>query len=299
MKIAYLILAHRNPNLIAKVVDVLSCDESAFFVHIDKKTELAPFLHAKATNVFFCEERIPVYWAEYSMVEATIMLIKMAIAHKSRYDYFVLLSGSDYPLRNKNYIHRYIDERRGAEFISLAKIPNAEAGVPLSKINTFTVPSNKRILRFAAKALGIIGFAQRDYRKHLRGMDAYGGSTWWTLSRDACEYILDFIRKNEYFCNFFSRTLTSDEMFFHTILANSHFKSKIQRSLMYDDWAAGPLHPDLINECHIDLFASQNQVTIDDAFGPGELLFARKFSDDSISTTDEIDQIIRSKDNAV
>ena len=255
MKIAYLILAHRNPRLIGKMIGALSCENSAFFVHIDKKSNIRDFLLAGAHNVFFSDERIPVYWAEYSIVEATLILLRQALNDANNYEYFVLLSGSDYPLRSKEYINNYLDERRGGEFISMAKVPSAEAGVPLSKVNTFSIPSDRPILRFIVKGCAKIGLARRDYRKYLGILHPYGGSQWWTLSRNACQYILDFVQENEAFCKFFARTLTSDETFFHTILGNSLFRPNIQRSLMYDDWSAGPLHPDMINDKQLEFLS--------------------------------------------
>ena len=80
MKIAYLILAHRNPRLIARTIEALSCEDLAFFVHIDKKSNLDEFLFIKAKNLLFTEQRIPVDWAEYSMVEAILILIQQALA---------------------------------------------------------------------------------------------------------------------------------------------------------------------------------------------------------------------------
>jgi hypothetical protein len=60
MKIAYLILAHRNPKLIKKAVECLSCEDS-FFIHIDAKVAINQFDSIRGKNVFFTDERIAVY----------------------------------------------------------------------------------------------------------------------------------------------------------------------------------------------------------------------------------------------
>jgi hypothetical protein len=296
MKIAHLILAHKNPRLIATTIKALSCGNSAFFVHIDKKSNLDEFLFLEAENVFFTEERIPVYWGEYSMVEAILILIEQALAASKKYEYCILLSGSDYPLRSKEYISRFLDQQRGTEFISLATIPNADAGLSLSKINTIGIPSDQLGLRLLVKACAKLGLAQRDYRKHLPNLQPCGGSTWWALTRSACQYILDFRKDNKFICEYFAKTLTSDETFFHTILGNSSFRRNIRRGLMYEDWSNGPLHPAMLNSSHLDFFEAHQEVTIDDAFGPGELLFARKFSDQTLHFLDRLDDIIKAKD---
>jgi hypothetical protein len=246
--------------------------------------------------VLFTEQRIPVYWAEHSVVEAILILIHQALAESKQCEYFILLSGSDYPIRSKQYISRFLDRRRGTEFISLALLPNVEAGLPLSKINTISFPSDQPALRLLAKASAKLGLAQRDYRKYLPKLHPYGGTTWWALTRSACQYIVDFTKNNTFVCEYFAKTPTSDETFVHTILGNSLFKQSIHRCLMYEDWSDGPLHPAMLNGSHLDFFETHQQVMMDDAFGPGEVLFARKFSDQTLDYLNRLDDIIRAKD---
>ncbi len=120
----------------------------------------------------------------------------------------------------------------------------------------------------------------RDHTKHLPNLIPYGGSTWWALSRDAVAYILQFVQDRPRVVNFFKNTLIPDEAFFQTILGNSPFKPRITGNLTYTDWTAGGSSPSIISEKHLELFASPS-FSADDSFGPREVLFARKFPDDS------------------
>jgi len=230
------------------------------------------------------------------MVEAILALIEQALCASEKYDHCVLLSGSDYPLRSKEYLHSFFDRNSDTQFISIAKVPSAEAGISLSKIDTLSVPSNRPILKFAAKACARLGLARRNHRKHLGTVQPYGGSTWWALTRDACQYILDFVKENPSICRYFKYTYTSDETFFHTILGNSVFAPRIRRSLMYDDWSAGAPHPEMISDKHVAFFEAHENVGLNDAFGPGELLFARKFSDESAKLVARINKMMTLKD---
>jgi hypothetical protein len=49
------------------------------------------------------------------------------------------------------------------------------------------------------------------------------GSAYWCLTRDAVEYILNFVHteKGHEYRKYYRRTFASDEQFFHTIVANS------------------------------------------------------------------------------
>ena len=298
MKIAYLILAHENPRLLERTIRALSCRWCAFFVHIDRKSDLDDFRLADVEAVYLSNERIEVYWAEYSMVEAILLLLLQALECPTRYDYFVLLSGSDYPIKPNEYIQRYIATRAGTQFVSMARIPNGAAGLPLSKITALSFSRRRHLLYSAARALTRLGLNNRDYTKALDGLEPYGGSTWWALSRDAARYVVTFAQSNPRVCRFFAHSETPDETFFHTILGNSPYAKPLHRSLTYDDWSHGGLHPAPVTERHIAAFRSEGKATLSDAFGPGEMLFARKFSDHRLDLVESVDEMIKQTEYA-
>jgi hypothetical protein len=296
MKTAYLVFAYKNPKLLKRVIGTLSSEDCAFFIHIDQKSNIEEFSEVRGENVFFSEKRIPVYWAEFSGVQAILLLLRMALESPQHYDYFVLLSGSEYPLRSAKYIGTFLEENRGMEFMSIVKMPNEAAGKPISRINTVRIQSNRPVRRFAFRALAKLGLAQRDYRKYLGSLKAYSGCTWWALTKEACQYILEFTQQNPYIGEYFQATFAPEEMFFHTILGNSSFGSRTRRNLVYEDWSARGGHPAMINDKHLAFFEAQEKVCLDDAYGFGEVLFARKFSDDSLNLVERVDEMIRRKE---
>ncbi|MGC1871369.1 MAG: beta-1,6-N-acetylglucosaminyltransferase [Acidobacteriaceae bacterium] len=292
MKIAYLIFAYKNPQLIAREIQVLSSADSAFFIHVDSKSDLRDFAAIKGDNVFFTEQRISVYWAEFSGVRAILLLIQQALESSGGYEYLVLLSGSEYPLRSRSYIERYLEANNGSEFIRMVKVP--APGKPLSAFTTLRYESGKPIRRLMCRALAKIGMAQRDYRRYLGEMEPYSGCTWWALTRSACEYIIEFSHHNPQVAKFFKDVSTPEEAFFHTILGNSQFRSRIRGNLVYEDWSARGSRPEMITEKHIAFFESQERV-FDLSEGPCELLFARKFSDQNLGLLRRIDRMVAQK----
>jgi hypothetical protein len=273
---------------------MLSSKDCAFFIHIDKKSCIQDFSIIAQDNTFISDKRIPVYWGEFSQVEATIGLIRDALSYPKKFDYFILLQGSDYPLRNSIYIQQFLETHYGSEFISAVQMPSP--GFPLSKVNGVRYPSDKPFRRFASRALSKVALGQRDYKKFLGHLEPYAGDACWALSREACDYILSFAGENPHYERYFRNTFTSDEVFFHTILGNSQFRTKMRRSIHFRDWPANQRnHPAMLNEEHVKFFESQEKIVIDDEWGVGELLFARKFSDDSLGLIDRIDKMIERK----
>lgn len=291
MKIAYLMLVHSNPQLQKRAIEMLSSEGCSLFIHVDSKSDIRHFSGIRGEHVTFAEPRIPVYWGEFSQVQATMLLVRQALNCSVSYDYFVLLQGADYPLRSSRYIRSFFAENRGLEFLSMVKMP--APGYPLSKINKLRYPSEKPLSQFAARVLGKLGLAQRDYRKHLGGLQPYAGDACWALSREACRYVVEFAAQNPNVEQYFQNTSSSDEMFFHTILGNSPFRPRARRTLLYRDYPPTLSHPALLTEKHVQLFESQERVWVEDEWGSGEVLFARKFSDQTLNLIDRIDEMIR------
>lgn len=287
MKIAYLILADNNPNHFKRLIRALDSSDSACFVHVDRKSNLDDFLMPEAANLHFCEDRIAIYWEEYSVVEATLRLMCDAINAQEQYDYCVLLSGNDYPLRSVRYIQHFFEMHRGMEFINAYSMTDGDKGKPLSRLTRYVPRSDQIHDPELLKQLNNQSMsANRDYKHALGDLQPYSGSAWWALTREACKYILDFVDKERSIVAFFENTLNPDEMFFQTLLANSRLRDKIRGTLTYADWSAGGKYPAVISDKHLAVFAK-------DTFGK---LFARKFPDDSEKLVAGITEMTAGKD---
>jgi hypothetical protein len=303
IKIAYLVFAYKNPQLLKRVLSRLSTDHCAFFVHIDQKIDITQFSCIRGENVFFCEKRVLVHWGEFSGVRAVLLLLEQALSRPAKYDYFVLLSGSEYPLRSAKYIHRFLESNRGLEFISILKMPSP--GKPMSRISTRRLESDTPVRRFVWRVLAKVGLANRDYGRYCGTLVPYSGITWWALSRAACEYVVQFTNNNPHVARFFRDTFAPEESFIHTILGNSPLRDRICGNFLFEDWTppGGDPHrcvrgqlPQYLTGDHIASFEAQERVGLEDCYGCREALFARKFSDDTLDLLDQLDAMIARKE---
>jgi hypothetical protein len=173
MKVAYLILAHNTPRHLSRLVAALTSESSGFFIHVDRKSNEDDFRSAEGPGVHFAEERVAVYWGDFSQVEATLVILRAALADPRDFDRFVLLSGSDYPLRSASYIEQFFARNADKEFINLVTMPSQEAGKPLSRLTTYRVRPGEstvsRIVRTALMKLRIQA-SRRDYTLFLRDL---------------------------------------------------------------------------------------------------------------------------------
>jgi hypothetical protein len=302
VKIAYLVLAHNNPRHLQRLVDALRSESAAFFVHIDRKSRWHDFAGLRGADIHFTTERIPVYWGDFSQVEAILLLMRAGLADPRGFEVLVLLSGTDYPLHGARYIEDFFSRHRGREFINIVRMPCEAAGKPLSRLSTYKPSAGsslpRKLVRKTHATLvraGVLS-GQRAWESSLQGLEPHGGSTWWALSREACEYIRDFAARETGVVRFFRHTVCPDESFFQTIIANSPFKSRVRRNLTYADWSGGGANPALLDEGQVDFLTASPAVVLDDIYGTGEVLFARKFSDEAEGLVQRLDRAIAEKE---
>jgi hypothetical protein len=137
VRTAYLILAHHQPSHLKRLVAALSCNSSAFFIHLDEKADASQFAELSSRQVQFTPKRIAVFWGDFSQVEAILVLIQTAMSHPSTFERFVLLSGVDYPLRSAVEIQDFFAEHANREFINLVPMPCDFAGKPITRLSDF------------------------------------------------------------------------------------------------------------------------------------------------------------------
>ncbi|CAN7749241.1 beta-1,6-N-acetylglucosaminyltransferase [Caballeronia sp. LjRoot31] len=298
MRIAYLILAHSDPVQLRRLIRSLSSENAHFYVHIDKKANSNLFTSIlNHSRLKFCRDRRDCVWGHISLVDATLDLIKMAIADGVQHDYFVLLSGACYPLQSVRYIEKFFSDRRGSEFIEIFKFPNVEYGKSVERLTRYWIKKDKPLISIKWGIQNLINrlSVSRDYKISLGDAEPMVGSQWWGLSRHAVVYIIDFLDKNVNFYKFCKNVDCPDEFLFQTILWNSSFREKVSHSLTFTHWLPGRRSPENIDASYLPDF---RQSVIYDSRqnncpnGKKEVLFARKFSSSKDEIMNVLDEII-------
>ena len=84
-----------------------------------------------------------------------------------------------------------------------------------------------------------------DRRFLIRRSDWYGGSAWFILNRQLCEYVVDTREVREYRW-FFKNTEVPVESFFQTVIMNSEHRDTVvndnKRMITWDDNSPAPTH---------------------------------------------------------
>lgn len=290
IKVAYLILAHGNYEHLNRLLLALDDDNVSFFLHIDKKSPMPDNLVLKDKMIFV--ERINVWWCGWSAQKAINSLLKSAL--RTNADYFVLLSGADYPIQSRQAFYSKL--KKGGEYIDISKgfLPHK----PDSRIKYYHFDGADRRNKRNLKTLLYFGMERMQYlvkfiRKRRYPFNrTYFGATWWALSRECAEYVTNYIQKHPECITFYKTSWCPDESFFHTIIGNSSFLRNCKESLTYTDWSEKKSSPAKITRNHVRLLKEQraSQRVTGQNDGP---FFARKFDDQSQDVIQLIDRELR------
>lgn len=236
MRIAFVILAHKFPEQIARLINSLNSEDDHFFIHIDKRS---PSVHNEVqklfestSNVFLINERYACRWGQFSLVSATLSCLRSIYLSKETYDYVFLISGQDYPIKPLSEIKLYLEKHQGQQFMDafpfLEPNPWSEHGgsfQPKKRVSNWHFFLNSR--HFHLPLL----------RKMPNSLVPYGGSQWWALTGECVRYMMQYLSTNPHVTNYFKHTYIPDEIFFQTLVCNSPFKPEITGSnLTYADW---------------------------------------------------------------
>ena len=313
MRIAYIILAHKDFQQLYRLVLRLNDSHASFIICVDKKTDEAEYLKVVASlsrlkNIHFIKNRPKVHHYYFSMVQATIQCIEELFQKNVSFAYAFLLSGQHYPIKTNQEIINFLQKNQGKEFINYFPLPSdvhwqdQRGGLDRIERWHFLLISKwwhiypgKLVRRVSANLRSRFMVMPRLVGKFLfkrtfpAGFQPYGGSQWWCLSRECLEFILEFVRNNKKFVDFFRYTLVPDEMFFQAIILNSHYKSKLVNDcLVHTKWTVEKRsHPMVMTKLD---FATLSK---------SQKLFARKFdTDEDVEILDMIDRNLLKTDNA-
>jgi hypothetical protein len=248
--IAALILAHYSPDLLGRLVKRLSQYGVRCFVHVDAKVDIGPFCEAcAATDAEFIEPRIEVRWGGFSIVAATISLLRAAISHV-QFSHFILTSGDSYPIKPREQFCQLV--MRPFEQIVFNVVPPrdpvfqriARTFLPDTRVGAFlNREGDPTVQRFVTEdtlaALDRIGRVFEMKKAGFPWRYAKGGQ-WWVLTRTTAQRCLDIIARETELIDWFTYSSVPDESFFHTILENFGPIEVGKGTPVYTEWGRMP-----------------------------------------------------------
>jgi hypothetical protein len=236
-----IVIAHSSPEQVRLQLRTLQHREVRLYLHVDSRVDLSPFIEPGVILL----PRYPTRWSGPEMVDAMLGGLSRAVAEGC--DYVVLLTGHGFPLKPIDEILGFfaahpdrsygeygpMRDRRRTEFYSYTVRGRRELCVPWGE-DTSMFGLKGRVLNWALRVRSLLKGKRRfpDY------LEPFGGRAWWSLSREAAEYVLAFHAEHPDYRRYHEHTWGVDEAFLCSILAQSGLEI-MNDSLRYYTWGEG------------------------------------------------------------
>lgn len=216
MKIVYYLAVHHKPRQFAWLFHAIYTAEDIFLVHVDKKASLEDFnaireIAAGRSNVVFLDRRT-VNWAGWSQVGAELAAMRFAVRQIADWDYFINLSGNDYPIKRIEEIRATLVRSSPLNFIrawDFDAVREVEPEDPHLR-REMSIEVGRHVRR--------LGVRLPRGSRYLR----FKGSQWHMLTRGFCEWLVNS-RGARRAARWMRFSYCPDETFFQTAIMSSPF----------------------------------------------------------------------------
>ena len=270
MKLAFIVMAHHMPVQLVMLLESLRHPQTRTYLHLDRRARLAPFRAELSRRGIDGVELLPRHassWGGVGMVDAAMDGLRRGL--KERCDYFVLLSGQDFPVWPVSEVVQFFDERAGQSYLEYFPLPDERweyGGRMRTDFYSYDVLGRRETcfpkgeeprLSFKGRMLNRllrIRTAAKPPRRFPSYLRPFGGAQWWNLDRDAAEFVVRFTDERPDYRAYHRHTLAPDEIYFHSILLGTSFAETqeiVNDSLRFMIWPSNSSHPRTL--CSADL----------------------------------------------
>lgn len=206
MALSYCILAHKNPDQLARLLRALAHPGNLLLLHYEKRAprherEAVARLAREIPGVHLLPSR-RILWGHYSVVGVQLEAMRRALELDGAWTHFITLSGQDFPLQPQAAMVNELAASRGTSFLSFFDPfaqpywKNVNDRVTRYHIESAALERFIRLPFIGRRIRALLGWEYRlpaipGIRRTLPPWLRYmGGSNHVTLAREAAEYIL-------------------------------------------------------------------------------------------------------------
>lgn len=288
IRVSLVVFAHHKPDQLVRLLSALRHPQVRVYLHLDRRAQVAPFersLSEAGLSDVVMLRRHAHRWGSPGIVDATAEGLRLGI--EDGCDYFLLISGQDFPLRSAGEIVDFAERAGSRSYVESSPLPLPGwrlGGRDRIDFYSYTVRGRRETCIPRGEDTGILNRKGQVLNQLLRVRSAfkprrsfpayarpYGGSNWLNLSRPAVEYVLRFMDEHPDYRRYHEHTLIPSEVFFHSIVAVPDFADLyevVDDDLRFTIWPENSSHPRVLKAD--DLPAME---------GSGKL-FARKFDEE-------------------
>jgi hypothetical protein len=217
VRIAYFIMVHHKPELFKEMFQKIYTRDQFYLIHIDRKTkskitEEIQLYIIQFPNVYILDS-LNIVSGGFSMVQAELNAMEFLLNVSREWDYFINLSGEDYPLKSQNIIREFLTVNKGRNYLFYYD-------------QKFYRPDTLQRIQNHFTELAHIISSLIYKRAFMKDVTPYIGGKWFIFTRETCSFLTNNQMVMD-FEDYYSHTFLPADSFFQTVLMNTSFNDII------------------------------------------------------------------------
>lgn len=217
VRIAYFIMIHHKPEIFKSMFQKIYTRDQFYLIHIDKKAkqdfiEEIQLYIVHFPNVYILDS-INIVSGGFNIVQAELNAMEFLLNVSKEWDYFINLSGEDYPLKSQNIIRKFLTTNKGRNYLFYYD-------------QKFYRPDTLQRIQnhFTELAYVISSFIYK--RSFMKNVIPYIGGKWFMFTRETCLFLTNNKTVMD-FEDYYLHTFLPADSFFQTVLMNTSFNDII------------------------------------------------------------------------
>lgn len=245
-KHVFLMQAHKEPELVERILHRLEAPNHYFIINIDQKVsreDLKKFGESfNKINNILSTRHFNVMHGGYSQIDCTINQLKDLYNRLPNFDYIHTISGQCYPCVSQADFDEYFEQGKKSymqqdSYENLTKWKKDKYPRRLEHWYCWDVFNSKWMLKCHIPSMlnRVIYRINRPYEYYDT---LWGGWNWFSLEHEACNYLMSQLKDHQEFVQRYKYTYCGDELIFSSILhwVSDQYDIEQQNSLRYVDW---------------------------------------------------------------
>ena len=286
MRIGFVLQTYRSLDQVGRLVDTLNkgCPDSLIVItHSGPRDGLA-----ELTRKHRISHVLPAVSGrgQFGLVDSYLSALRWLRRQSLSYDWIVLLSGQDYPIRPLTEFTQVLERsQHDGYFYHFDPLDGGTGSGPLSWSREEAIDryffryaclkddlsaTQRALLRIPRQALALthqyrlntsfgLRLGRRAATPFSPDFRLYGGNYWHTIRRECAEAVLDFVDENPNVVDHFRHVVLPDESFIQTVLLNAKQFRISSSDLRYFDFSNSHLgHSKILGPADLEsVFASK------------------------------------------
>ena len=248
IRIGFILLTHNKPHQVIRLIGTLNrmFDYPQIVCHHDFSKSDLP-LGSLSKNVSIVQPHLQTGWSKFSIVEAMLSALNLMYEAPENPDWFILLSGADYPIKTSKKILEDLassgyDVHMHHEQINYNAYERDWQKICFHRycVVKFPIPFLNRKLQLTRQLTLKHPLLTAPFLPFSRNFRCFAGEHWFCANRKAAKYLLEFHRTKPALASHYRKldycTITPEESYYQTIFCNAPHLKISQNHWRYIDW---------------------------------------------------------------